>query len=122
MNSILIIEDETVISFGYTLQIERLGFEVIGTARSTEEAEKFLAKERPDLIIMDIYLKGEKTGLDLAQEIHAHDPIPIIFLTASTKPEVVETIRGLKDCHYLSKPINSDSLDDMLQRARRNVA
>lgn len=119
MKKILIIEDETIISFGYRLQLERMGFEVIGTARSYEEAQEVLRAERPDLIIMDIYLKGTRTGLDLAQEIQATQPIPILFLTASTRPEVVEAIRGLHDCQYLPKPINSDNLEDVLQRFAR---
>lgn len=119
MKKILIIEDETIISFGYRLQLERMGFEVIGTARSSEEAEELLRDERPDLIIMDIYLKGTKNGLELAQEIHAKDPIPVLFLTASTKPEIVSAIHALQNCQYLSKPINSDSLEDVLQRFAR---
>ncbi len=119
MSKTLIIEDETIISFSYRLQLERMGFDVIGTARSSAEAEEIMARERPDLIIMDIYLKGEKNGLELAQELHANDPIPIIFLTASTKPEIIEAIHRLKDCQYLAKPINSDSLEDMLQRFAR---
>lgn len=116
MKKILIIEDETIISFGYRLQLERMGLEVIGTARSSEEAEAQLALDTPDLIIMDIYLKGEKNGLELAREIHSKRPIPILFLTASTKPEVVSAIHALKDCAYLSKPINADSLEDVLHR------
>lgn len=119
MSKTLIIEDETIISFSYRLQLERMGFDVIGTARSSAEAEEIMARERPDLIIMDIYLKGEKNGLELAQELHANDPIPIIFLTASTKPEIIEAIHRLKNCQYLAKPINSDSLEDMLQRFAR---
>ena len=119
MNKVLIIEDETIISFGYRLQIERMGFEVTGVARSTEEAEQLLAAERPDLIIMDIYLKGAKTGLDLAHEIHAKDPIPIVFLTASTRPDNVEEIRRMPNCWYLAKPITSDGLTDVLQRVLR---
>ncbi len=122
MKKILIIEDETIISFGYRLQLERMGFEVIGTARSSAEAEEQLREQRPDLIIMDIYLKGDKNGLELAQEIHAQDPIPILFLTASTKPEVISAIRQLKECHYLSKPINSDSLEDVLRRFAQHVS
>lgn len=122
MKKILIIEDETIISFGYRLQLERLGFEVIGTARSSEEAEELLSREMPDLIIMDIYLKGTKNGLELAKEIHAREPVPILFLTASTKPEIVAEIHGLRDCEYLSKPINADSLEDMLQRFVRASA
>lgn len=119
MNNVLIIEDETIISFGYRLQIERMGFTVTGVARSSEEAEALMAEARPDLIIMDVYLKGSKTGLELAREIHAKDPIPIVFLTASTKPEILEGIRQLNGCQYLAKPINSDSLSDVLQRILR---
>lgn len=116
MKKILIIEDETIISFGYRLQLERMGFEVVGAARSSEEAETLLEQVTPDLIIMDIYLKGTKSGLDLAKELHARRPIPILFLTASTKPEIISAIHELKDCQYLSKPINPDSMEDMLRR------
>ncbi len=121
MNHVLIIEDETIISFGYRLQLERMGFEVTGVARSSEEAEQMLAQQRPDLIIMDVYLKGDKNGLELAREIHAKDPIPILFLTASTKPSVLEGIRELSGCHYLAKPINSDSFAEVLQRLARQA-
>ncbi|MCU0319115.1 MAG: response regulator [Flavobacteriales bacterium] len=120
MKKVIIIEDETIISFGYRLQLEGLGFEVVGSARSSEEAEALLQEVHPDIIIMDIYLKGDKNGLELAQEIHAKEEIPILFLTASTKPEIIEAIGHLKGCHYLSKPINSDSLEDVLMRFAQN--
>jgi len=120
MRKVLIIEDEAIISFGYRLQIERMGFEVIGVARSSDEAEALIALERPDLMIMDVYLKGPKTGLELAQETHAKDPIPVVFLTASTKPEIVQAIRAMKDSQYLAKPISSDGLSDVLERFLRD--
>lgn len=120
MKKVLIIEDETIISFGYRLQIERMGFEVIGVARSSDEAERIMASERPDLIIMDIYLKGTKNGLELAQEIQAKDNIPVVFLTASTKPDNVQAIRNMSNCHYLTKPITSENLTDVLQRVMRS--
>lgn len=114
MKKVLIIEDEAIISFGYKLQLEQLGMEVIGTARSSDEAKALLAYERPDVIIMDVYIKGDQNGLELARQIHETDPIPVIFLTASNKPEVVEGIRALKGCHYLLKPIDTDSLTGLL--------
>ncbi len=122
MKKILIIEDEAIISFGYRLQLEQMGFTVMGAARSSAEAESMMAEERPDAIIMDVYLKGDKTGLDLAREIHAKDPIPIIFLTASTKPEIVEGIRSIQDAEYLVKPIDSDSLIGLLHTVARSHA
>jgi 1,2-diacylglycerol 3-beta-glucosyltransferase len=114
MKNVLIVEDEAIISFGYRLQLEQMGREVMGVARSSEEAEELLAQRRPDVIIMDVYLKGPKNGLELAKEIHAKEPIPIIFLTASARPEVVEGIRALNGCHYLLKPVDHDSLFGLL--------
>lgn len=116
MKKILIIEDEAIISFGYRLQLEQMGFEVAGSAASSAEAEKLMEQVHSDAIMMDVFLKGEKTGLDLAREIRAKDKLPIVFLTASNKPEVVEGIRDLGGCHYLLKPVDPDGLNQVLHR------
>lgn len=122
MKKILIIEDEAIISFGYRLQLEQMGFEVTGSAASSAEAEKLLEQSRPDAIMMDVFLKGEKTGLDLAREIRAKDNLPIVFLTASNKPEIVDGIRELGGCHYLLKPVDPDGLNQVLHRIMRGEA
>ena len=122
MKKILIIEDEAIISFGYRLQLEQMGFEVTGSASSTAEAEQFMQQEHPDAIMMDVYLKGEKTGLDLAREIRHTDKLPIIFLTASNRPEIVDGIKNLGGCHYLLKPIDPDGLNQVLHRIMRGDA
>lgn len=116
MKKILIIEDEAIISFGYRLQLEQMGFQVTGSAASSAEAEQLMREEPPDAIMMDVYLKGEKTGLDLAREIRHNDMLPIVFLTASNKPEIVEGIKELGGCHYLLKPIDPDGLNQVLHR------
>lgn len=122
MKKILIIEDEAIISFGYRLQLEQMGFEVMGSASSSAEAELLMEAEHPDAIMMDVYLKGEKTGLDLAREIRKSDPMPIIFLTASNRPEIVNGIQDLKGCHYLLKPIDQDGLNQVLHRIMQGHA
>lgn len=122
MKKILIIEDEAIISFGYRLQLEQMGFQVTGSASSTAEAEQLMLDEHPDAIMMDVYLKGEKTGLDLAREIRYTDKLPIIFLTASNKPEIVDGIKNLGGCHYLLKPIDPDGLNQVLHRIMRGDA
>ncbi|HNE81201.1 MAG TPA: response regulator, partial [Flavobacteriales bacterium] len=105
MSKVLIIEDEAIISFGYRLQLEQMGFEVVGTARSSDEAQAILSAVRPDVIVMDVYIQGDINGLELAQRIHQKDTIPVIFMTASSDPTIVEGIRALEDCHYLLKPV-----------------
>jgi len=119
MSKVLIIEDEMIISFGYRLQLEQMGFDVIGTARSSEEALDLLATERPDVIVMDVYIQGDLNGLQLAQRIHQQDTIPVIFMTASSDPAIVEGIRALQGCHYLLKPVDTDSLSGLLHATVR---
>ncbi len=116
MTKILIVEDETIISFGYRLQLEQNGFEVIDTARSGDEAEASVERNPPDIIIMDIYLTGDRNGLETAKAIRTKRNIPIVFLTASSKPDIVEGIRALPDCHYLVKPVDPDALNSVLYR------
>lgn len=81
-----------------------------------------MREEHPDAIMMDVYLKGEKTGLDLAREIRHNDKLPIVFLTASNKPEIVEGIKNLGGCHYLLKPIDPDGLNQVLHRIMQGDA
>lgn len=120
MKKILIVEDETIISFGYRLQLEQNGFDVIDTARSGDEAEASVARNPPDVIIMDVYLSGDRNGLETARSIRTTKDLPIIFLTASSKPEIVEGIRALPDCYYLVKPVDPDALNNLLHRLTRS--
>ncbi len=116
---ILIVEDESLISFGYKVQLQRNGHHVIDSVRNALDAEISIAHEKPDLILMDIYLKGEKNGLQLAKEIHAKEEIPIIFITASTRPTILDEIKELNRCHLLPKPVNTDKIDEIITEIRR---
>jgi response regulator of citrate/malate metabolism len=113
---VIIVEDESIISFGYRMQLEALGFNVIGIAKSADEARRLVANERPDLLIMDIYLKGEMTGLEYMEELHSTDKIPAIFLTASMNNEMIERIKELNNCDFLPKPVNGSKLRELLQK------
>lgn len=112
--SILIVEDESLISYGYKLQLERLGFRIIDRVRNAMDAETSILHERPDLILMDIYIKGSKNGLELVKEIHSDDEIPVLFVTASTKPDILQEIAKLKGCRFIPKPVNTALLEKTL--------
>ena len=113
---VIIVEDESIISFGYRMQLESMGFNVIGVAKSADEARQIMAHSRPDLLIMDIYLKGDKTGLEFVEDLHKNDPIPAIFLTASNNNEMIHRIEELNNCDYIPKPVSGTKLREALQR------
>jgi len=79
---ILIVEDEWLMAQGLKGNLENLGHEVTGMAASGEEALRFAAEHRPDLVLMDINLKGDMDGIDTAEHLKSLE-VPTIFLELS---------------------------------------
>ena len=80
---ILIVEDEMVIAANISLQLSELGYEITGILPQGDEAISHIQINRPDIILLDIRLKGDLDGIETAQAIHKIHPIPIIYLTAN---------------------------------------
>ena len=79
---ILIVEDEAIVAEDLELAVTNIGYEVVGRAVSADAAVDKAVKLKPDLILMDIVLRGEKNGIDASREIKDKVDIPVIFLTA----------------------------------------
>jgi DNA-binding NarL/FixJ family response regulator len=107
---LFIVEDEIVIVRGLEDALERLGYEVCGFALSGEEAVKAIAADRPDLVLVDIYLKGAMDGIQLAEHLlHAY-AIPVIYLTAYSNEEVLERAKATRPFGYIVKPYRERQL------------
>jgi CheY-like chemotaxis protein len=79
---ILIVEDELIIAADLRNKLQRLGHDVIGMAMAGEEAILMADKLRPDLVLMDVQLEGQMSGIDAARTIQQRTGVPIIFITA----------------------------------------
>jgi two-component system, response regulator PdtaR len=79
---ILIVEDETVIALGIESKLKILGYEATSIVNSGEKAIEKAESEKPDIILMDIRLKGEMDGIEAAEVIRNKFGIPVIFSTA----------------------------------------
>ena len=89
MVKVLIVEDESLVAMDMSEMLTRLGYEVLPSAYSYEEAEQMLEEHQPDIVLLDIDLGGEKTGLDLGQLIRSKYDFPFVFITShSDKPMV----------------------------------
>ena len=82
-STILIVEDEAVISFGIKASLERAGYSVLGIVTTGEEAVAMALENRPDLILMNIVLEGSLDGIEAARRIRQEADIPVIYLTAN---------------------------------------
>ncbi len=112
-NTILIVEDEMIIAANISMQLTNLGYEVIGIIPRGEEVLPYIKQQLPDIILMDINLKGELDGIDLAQLIYTQFKLPIIFLTANSDEGSFNRVKAVNLYAFITKPFKK--LD--LQRA-----
>ncbi|WDO14178.1 response regulator transcription factor [Flavobacterium sp. WW92] len=115
---ILIVEDEVLIAFSLKKMLDP--FFSTEIANDYEEARILLSHKVFDLVLIDISLSGEKTGLDLANFINTTLSLPFIFTTALTDPSTLEKVTNLKPAAYLSKPVESVNLITAINLALAN--
>ena len=107
---VLIVEDEALVAEDLKMAVTDLGYDVVGHADNAEEAVKKAVTLKPDVILMDIVLKGEKNGIDASHEIKAQMNIPIIFLTAYTDIGLIDKAKSTEPYAYLVKPFQERQL------------
>ena len=118
----LIIEDEILIAEELADRLSRLGFSVIAAVDNADEGIAIATRERPDLVLMDIRLKGEKDGVQAAQEIRQQVDVPIVYLTAYSDPLTVDRAKGTEHDGYILKPFHRGDLLSTIDVAMRRHA
>ncbi len=116
---ILIIEDEMLIALSLKKMLQP-HFTSEDIAGSYDEAKTLMNLKKFDLALIDISLKGEKTGHDVADFINDTVKIPFIFTTALTDPETLQKILSQKPAAYLSKPVQRENLITAVGLALQN--
>lgn len=114
---ILVVEDEWIIARQICGNLKDFGYEVSPIASSGEEALRLAETERPDLILMDIVLKGKVDGIEAVGQIALRYDIPIIYLTAYTNQEYLERAKPTKPFAYLVKPFKEQELYTNIEMA-----
>jgi DNA-binding LytR/AlgR family response regulator len=120
MNSkykILIVEDEILVATDIQESLESLGYSVMGIADTGLKAIEAVKRELPDLILMDINLKGDMTGIEAAKLISKDNDVPIIYLTANTDLDTVNKAKVALPYGYIIKPFNDKDLQTNIEIA-----
>lgn len=111
--AILIVEDEMIIAANISLQLTHLGYDVTGIIPRSEEVMPLIRQHVPDIILMDINIKGDLDGIEVVQIIQNEYKIPIIYLTANSDEANFNRAKATNPYGFISKPFKK--LD--LQRA-----
>jgi two-component system, response regulator PdtaR len=113
----LIVEDEVLIALGLKTDLEALGFEVSGLAPNARQALSLAINEKPDLVVMDIYLNGALDGIEAARSLRETFGTRVIFVTAYTDDGILERIhRQVPDAPVLAKPLYGDRLATAIEQ------
>jgi two-component system cell cycle sensor histidine kinase/response regulator CckA len=101
---ILIVEDEAILALNVQRLLNRLGYDAFGIATSGEDAIEIARRERPDLIMMDIHLRGKLDGIQVAERIRAFLDAPVIYTSAFSDDETLERAKKTEPSAFLLKP------------------
>jgi len=118
----LIVEDESLIAEELTERLGRLGFSVIAAVDTAEEGIEIATRDRPDLVLMDIRLKGHKDGVQAAKEIRRQVDVPIVYVTAYSDRLTVEQAKGSEHDGYILKPFHARELESTVDVAMQRHA
>ncbi len=106
----MIVEDEPAIAVDIAINLESNGYEIMDVIHSAEEGYEFLQSARPDLIMLDIHLEGEMSGIDLARIIDREYGIPFIYLTSYADDDTLNEAADTFPASYIVKPFKESDL------------
>jgi len=106
---VLLVEDESIVARDIRKTLERNGFKVVGVARSVEKAFSLIEEHHPTLALVDIFLKGNLTGIDLAEVLNKKE-IPFIYLSANSNQQVLEAAKSTNPYGFVIKPFRERDL------------
>jgi DNA-binding response OmpR family regulator len=118
----LIVEDEILIAEELRERLSRLGFSVIAAVDCAEEGIAIATRERPDLVLMDIRLKGKKDGVQAAEEIRQQVDVPIVYLTAYSDQRTVDRAKMTEHDGFILKPFQRRELQSTIEIAMQRHA
>ena len=107
---VLIVEDDTVILSIERWRLSNLGYEICGSAGTGEDAMDCVAKLQPDIVLMDITLKGAMDGIETASQIKKNFNIPVIFVSSHTDGEIIARAKAVNPDGFIKKPFDDDDL------------
>jgi DNA-binding NtrC family response regulator len=113
---ILIVEDQFIEANNLQMILERAGYRVCEVARSVSVALKIVAREKPDLVLLDIFLRGPLTGIDLANTLREQN-VAFVFLSANSNKQTLDAAKATRPYGFLVKPFREKDVLVMLEIA-----
>jgi PAS domain S-box-containing protein len=117
MTRILVVEDERIVAEDIKRSLQNLGYMISAVVSSGEEAIQKIEDKTPDLVLMDIVLKGDMDGIEAAEKIHDQFTIPVVYLTAYADEKRLQRAKVTEPYGYILKPFEDKELHTTIETA-----
>jgi CheY-like chemotaxis protein len=107
---ILVVEDEGILAMGLKRKLETLGYEITGLASTGQEAIEMASSNKPDLVLMDIVLRGNMDGIETAKELIRRYNTALIYITAYSDDDILKRVMLTEPYAYIVKPLRESEL------------
>jgi len=114
---ILIVEDEPLVALEWKEALEAAGFVVVASVDSADLLLSSVRELKPDLVLMDVRLRSFLDGIDAVSRLRFLSPLPVIYITAYSSPEVVRRAEGTLPSAFLVKPVDGAQLVESVRNA-----
>jgi two-component system response regulator LytT len=115
--NIFIVEDESIVAKDIQNSLTKLGYNVVGMANNGKDAVEKIIEMKPDLVLMDIMIKGNMTGIEVSEKIKERINIPVIFLTAYADEGTLSRAKITEPYGYILKPFKEIDLHSTIEMA-----
>ncbi len=115
--NVLVIEDEAIVSKDIQHSLKKLGYNVVGSASTGEKAIELALELKPDIVLMDIMLKGQMTGIEAAETIKSRMMVPVIYLTAYADEGTLSKAKVTEPYGYIIKPFKEIDIHTSIEMA-----
>jgi AmiR/NasT family two-component response regulator len=116
-SKILIVEDEFIVAQDITMRLKNMGYDIVGVVDNGNDAIKKTGETRPDIVLMDIDIKGDIDGIDTAQKIYDLYNVPYIYLTGYYDLKTIKRAKKTEASGYIIKPFDETGLHAAIQMA-----
>ena len=118
---VMIVEDEGVISLSLKEILEAWGYGVCSIASSAEDAVGIAEKEAPDLVLMDVKIRGKQDGIETARIMRERFGTPSIFMSGYMDEGIIGEMQKAKPAGIVSKPVDFDELQEIMEKFHREI-
>lgn len=117
ISTVYIVEDESIVAKDIQNSLKKLGYNVLGISNNGKDALEKIIDTSPDVVLMDIMIKGDMTGIEVAEKIKQLHDIPVIFLTAYADETTLSKAKITEPYGYILKPFKEVDLRSTIEMA-----